>query len=69
MLTESLLLGITVDLKQKKPKKVPFCTKISQKTHKRFIKFVKKHHHSTIKGAFSFETEKAVLLLLDTYDV
>lgn len=55
-------------MRRKKIKKVGFNTKISQKTHKKFIKFVKKHHYGVVKGAFSFETERAILLLLDTYD-
>jgi hypothetical protein len=56
-------------LVKSKIKKVPFCTKISKKTHKRFIKFVKKNHHMVVKGGFSLETERAILVLLEMYDV
>jgi len=55
-------------MRRKKIKKVSFNTTISQKAHKRFIKFVKKHHHGVVKGAFSYETEKAIQLLLELYD-
>ncbi len=54
--------------KIRKLKKVSFNTTISQKTHKKFIKYIKKNHHGVVKGTFSYETEKAIKLLLELYD-
>ncbi|MCJ8306533.1 MAG: hypothetical protein HRU07_05725 [Nitrosopumilus sp.] len=53
----------------RKIKKVSLNTGISSKTMIKFIKFVKKQHHGVIKGPMSFETERAILLLLAIYDV
>ena len=42
--------------------------KVSEGTYQKFMKYVKKEHYEVVKGSFSFEGEKALILYLYLYD-
>lgn len=54
---------------QKKLKKSRINTSISDDTRKKFTEFVKRNHNGILKGAYSLELERAIMLYLRLYDV
>jgi hypothetical protein len=54
---------------QKVIKKSRINTSISDNTSKKFIEFVKKNHNGVLKGPYSLELERAILLYLHLFDV
>ena len=54
---------------KKKLKKSKINVSVSDDTREKFINFVKKNHDGIIKGAYSLEVERALMLYLTLYDV
>ena len=42
--------------------------RVSEDTYQKFVKYVKREHFDIVKGSFSFEGEKALILYLYLYD-
>jgi len=54
---------------QKKIEKSRINTSISADTQSKFQEFVKKRHNGLLKGPYSYELERAMLLYLHFFDV
>ncbi len=54
---------------EKKKEKSRINTTISKDTQNKFQKFVKKRHNGLLKGPYSYELERAMLLYLHFFDI